>query len=188
MSDMLKTMQEGMAFVTGYWTAPDMNWMDGESCGSGTEHCSDQPAYISNWRITTNEGPAPGPSPNPAPSPSPSPGPEQMTCGWCESGSCKGCHEEPGWCAQSESNCKQCGAKSKWCPKSAITSWIGKETPEEKKDLGERLTKDDKDGPESGKPDGEKKLSAEEEEEDGPDSEKPDEEAGKDNKDASDSD
>jgi hypothetical protein len=119
MTNMLHVMQKGMAFVTGYWTAPDMNWMDGESCGSGTEHCSEEPAYISNWRITTNGD---SPSPSPSPSPNPSPGGE-MTCGWCDSGSCDGgCHEESGWCAQSQEHCNKCGHKSRWCPKSRMTA------------------------------------------------------------------
>jgi len=57
---MLKELKKGMAFVTGYWFAEDMNWMDGEECGGGKEHCNMNPAYISNWRLTTNDGPAPG--------------------------------------------------------------------------------------------------------------------------------
>merc|ERR1712045_1056206 len=55
---MLKEIQKGMVFVTGYWFAPDMNWMDGELCGNGPEHCNMNPVYISNWRLTTNSGPA----------------------------------------------------------------------------------------------------------------------------------
>ena len=62
---MLREIQKGMVLVTGYWFAEDMNWMDGELCGSGKEHCNMNPAYISNWRLTTNDG-APGPLP-PAP-------------------------------------------------------------------------------------------------------------------------
>mmetsp|Transcript_74894 Transcript_74894/g.189320 ORF Transcript_74894/g.189320 Transcript_74894/m.189320 type:complete len:127 (+) Transcript_74894:2-382(+) len=105
-----------------------MNWMDGESCGSGTEHCSSEPAYISNWRITSNGEPVPSPSPDPSPSPNPAPAPsptpsnDAMTCGWCDSGSCSGCHEEIGWCSESQDNCKKCGAKSMWCPKSKVTA------------------------------------------------------------------
>merc|ERR1711992_522435 len=85
MSNMLGELQKGMALVTGYWFAQDMNWMDGEVCGSGAEHCNMNPAYISNWRITSNDGPqppsppAPGPSP-PAPSP-PAPAPSPPASG-----------------------------------------------------------------------------------------------------------
>merc|ERR1719150_1650630 len=61
---MLTEIRKGMAFVTGYWFAQDMNWMDGELCGNGPEHCNMNPAYISNWRLTSNGGP---PSPGPAP-------------------------------------------------------------------------------------------------------------------------
>merc|ERR1712161_92517 len=35
MNNMLTEIQKGMAFVTGYWFAEDMNWMDGDECGSG---------------------------------------------------------------------------------------------------------------------------------------------------------
>jgi len=54
---MLKELRQGMVFVTGYWFAEDMNWMDGEVCGNGPEHCNRNPAYISNWRITSNDAP-----------------------------------------------------------------------------------------------------------------------------------
>merc|ERR1711860_355733 len=75
LNEMWKVLDRGMAFVTGYWFAQDMNWMDGELCGNGAEHCNMNPAYISNWRITSNDGPVPSPpSPAPAP-PAPAPGP-----------------------------------------------------------------------------------------------------------------
>merc|ERR1719230_652892 len=69
------SLERGMAFLTGYWYASDMNWLDGEECGSGPEHCSRQPAYISNWRITSNGSPVPTPEPSPEPTPTPSPEP-----------------------------------------------------------------------------------------------------------------
>merc|ERR1712087_55236 len=50
---MLEEIQKGMVFVTGYWFSEDMNWMDGELCGNGPEHCNMNPAYLSNWRLTT---------------------------------------------------------------------------------------------------------------------------------------
>jgi len=84
---MLKTgsLEKGMAFVTGYWTAPDMNWLDGAVCGGGAESCSGAPAYISNWRITTNS-PAPQPGPEPEPQPQPEGG--SFKCCWGGPGSC----------------------------------------------------------------------------------------------------
>lgn len=51
---MLTSLEQGMVFVTGYWSAPDMNWLDRSACGSGPERCSGGPARISNWRITSN--------------------------------------------------------------------------------------------------------------------------------------
>merc|ERR1711997_516946 len=73
---MWQVLDRGMAFVTGYWFAQDMNWMDGELCGSGAEHCNMNPAYISNWRLTSGDGPVPSPSPSPSPSPpAPEPAP-----------------------------------------------------------------------------------------------------------------
>merc|ERR1719189_527909 len=39
-----------------------------ESCGSGPEHRHVNPAYMSYWRLTANDGPAPAPAP-PAPTP-----------------------------------------------------------------------------------------------------------------------
>merc|ERR1712242_333826 len=102
MNNMLGELQKGMALVTGYWFAQDMNWMDGEVCGSGAEHCNMNPAYISNWRITSNDGPAP-PSPGPAP-PSPASG------GCCKFGAdCGDCGDDnTGWCHQSAANCEIC--------------------------------------------------------------------------------
>merc|ERR1711902_187165 len=72
---MLEEIQKGMVFVTGYWFAQDMNWMDGELCGNGAEHCNMNPAFISNWRLTSGDGPVPSPSPPPSPGPEPSPAP-----------------------------------------------------------------------------------------------------------------
>merc|ERR1719413_81840 len=83
---MLKEIQKGMVFVTGYWFAQDMNWMDGELCGSGKEHCNMNPAYISNWRLTSNNGPVPAPPSPPAPAPAPTPAGGK--CCWGECSSC----------------------------------------------------------------------------------------------------
>jgi len=111
------SLEKGMAFVTGYWFAPDMNWLDGEECGSNSEHCNQNPAYISNWRITTNgmpiPTPAPAPAPGPGPDPSPTPAPEKEgKCCWehCE----EGCHMD-GWCSESKAHCDVCGGKGVWC-------------------------------------------------------------------------
>merc|ERR1712242_221133 len=97
---MLQELRKGMAFVTGYWFAQDMNWMDGEVCGNGAEHCNMHPAYISNWRITSNNGPAP-PSPGPAP---------PASGGCCKFGAdCGDCGDDnTGWCHQSAANCEIC--------------------------------------------------------------------------------
>merc|ERR1712117_427009 len=111
---MLEEIQKGMVFVTGYWFAQDMNWMDGELCGSGPEHCNMNPAYISNWRLTTNGGPAPAPSP-PAPSPPgpsppvpapPAPAPAGGKCCWGPN--CSNCKPAGDWCNQNAQNCWQC--------------------------------------------------------------------------------
>merc|ERR1719491_494533 len=113
---MLEEIQKGMVFVTGYWFAQDMNWMDGELCGNGAEHCNMNPAYLSNWRLTTNDGaPAPGPAPGP-PSP-PAPTPEGGKCSWggpCWGGECAGCNTDPSnWCNQNQQNCQECTGQ--WC-------------------------------------------------------------------------
>merc|ERR1711860_330170 len=76
LNEMWKVLDRGMAFVTGYWFAQDMNWMDGELCGNGAEHCNMNPAYLSNWRLTSGDGPVPSPSPSPSPEPAPAPGPQ----------------------------------------------------------------------------------------------------------------
>jgi len=111
------SLERGMAFVTGYWYAPDMNWLDGEECGSGAELCDDNPTYISNWRITTNGQPVPTPAPTPNPSPNPSPTPVPNPSGSkCYYGSCDGSYMASAWCDESESNCKSCGdGNSVWC-------------------------------------------------------------------------
>uniref|UniRef100_A0A7S2JIW3 Uncharacterized protein n=1 Tax=Zooxanthella nutricula TaxID=1333877 RepID=A0A7S2JIW3_9DINO len=97
-----------------------MNWLDGDECGQGEEHCSDNPAYISNWRITTNGSPAPpappsptpgpGPAPTPAPSPAPSPDSEGDSCCW--QNSCKACSRRGEWCASKDRCLKDC--KGSW--------------------------------------------------------------------------
>merc|ERR1719446_437065 len=68
------SLLRGMAFVTGYWTDPKMNWLDGDSCGQGAENCNNNPIYLGNWRITTNSPSPPAPPPSPAP-PGPAPAP-----------------------------------------------------------------------------------------------------------------
>mmetsp|Transcript_53225 Transcript_53225/g.137640 ORF Transcript_53225/g.137640 Transcript_53225/m.137640 type:complete len:123 (+) Transcript_53225:2-370(+) len=118
------SLENGMAFVTGYWYASDMNWLDGDECGSGPEHCNQNPAYISNWRITTNSAspspspspsPHPSPSPAPAPHPSPSPAPAPLAGGKCCYQHCNDCHEEGSWCGASADNCRgHCGG-GVWC-------------------------------------------------------------------------
>merc|ERR1719210_1788685 len=97
---MLTEIRKGMVFVTGYWFARDMNWMDGELCGNGPEHCNMNPAFISNWRLTSNGGPAP-PSPVPAP---------PASGGCCKFGAdCGDCGDDnTGWCHQSAANCDIC--------------------------------------------------------------------------------
>merc|ERR1712176_1037365 len=101
---MLEEIKKGMVFVTGYWFSEDMNWMDGELCGSGPEHCNMNPAYLSNWRLTTNDGPAPGPPP-------PAPTPAGGKCCW---GGCTNCNTDPGnWCNQNQQSCQSCNGQ--WC-------------------------------------------------------------------------
>merc|ERR1712013_8758 len=124
LNDMMKAIEDGMTFVTGYWYAADMNWMDGEACGSGPEHCNMNPAYISNWRLTSNGGAVPAPSPvptppspdpapaPPSPDPVPAPAPPQPTpagngkCCWGPQ--CTDCQSASNWCSQSLENCWQC--------------------------------------------------------------------------------
>merc|ERR1719373_321357 len=101
-----------------------MNWLDGEECGSGAEHCNEHPVYVSNWRITSNGMPVPTP-PTPAPKPTPpSPHPKPtpggrsgdgMKCCWGDG--CSGCDNDPGsWCNQAEDRCKgSCGGKWLQC-------------------------------------------------------------------------
>lgn len=127
MNSMSEEIEKGMAFVTGYWFAPDMNWMDGEECGSGPEHCNSHPAYISNWRITSNDAPVPtpaplptppgpaptppGPAPNP-PGPAPAPPTEGMCC-WGDG--CTACTTDAtNWCNRDIEACSQCSGT--WCP------------------------------------------------------------------------
>jgi len=124
LNEMWKVLDRGMAFVTGYWFAQDMNWMDGELCGNGAEHCNMNPAFISNWRLTSGDAPVPSPSPSPSPSPEPAPAPAPPVPspptpsppGKCCWGSmCSNCKEDAGdWCNQGVDNCWQC--KGEWCP------------------------------------------------------------------------
>jgi len=100
------SLEAGMVLVTGYWYSSSMNWLDGATCGSGPETCSKAPAYISNWKITTNSGPAPGP-----PAPGPAPGPSGGTCCW---ESCGGPCQMGDWCSASKSQCESCGG-GVWC-------------------------------------------------------------------------
>lgn len=97
------SLEKGMAFVTGYWHSGDMNWFDGETCGTGPEHCNKNPAYISHWRITTNAKTPPTTTAKPA------------GAGNCHWWSCEGTRAEDGRCSESEDHCKKCGDKSAWC-------------------------------------------------------------------------
>lgn len=118
LNDMLKNLEKGLAFVTGYWFDSAMNWMDGEECGQGPEECNKNPAYISNWRITSNDKPVPTPAPTPAPPTPPTPPtPPPVKEGQCCWGSgCTSCQGDPSnYCSQ-KSNCEvSCGGQ--WCPK-----------------------------------------------------------------------
>merc|ERR1712151_1099619 len=100
---MMKTgsLLNGMAFVTGYWMAEDMNWMDGDSCGGGKEKCNENPIYLGNWRITTN---SPSPPAPPSPPPTPPAPPGQGHCYWHECGN----HIMDGWCDESPEHCAGC--------------------------------------------------------------------------------
>jgi len=105
------SLLNGMAFVTGYWTAPDMNWLDGDVCGGGTERCSEAPAYISNWRITT-DSPAPPAPPKPEPNPEPNPGPAPSGEGsykCCYGGA--SCNAKGHWCNEEEHCTGSCGGQ-----------------------------------------------------------------------------
>jgi len=107
-------LEAGLVLVTGYWTAPDMNWLDGDSCGSGPETCNNNPAQIANWRIETNGPSPPGPSPGPTPGPSPGPTPSgDFKCCW--GSTCGTCTGESDFCDTNEASCNQCSGL--WCPK-----------------------------------------------------------------------
>merc|ERR1711897_67995 len=109
---MLRVLEKRMAFVTGYWFAQDMNWMDGEQCGNGVEHCNMNPAYISNWRLTTNDGPAPAPPPPGPPGP-----PSAGRCCW--GGGCSGCSDDANnWCNTDAQSCGTCNGE--WCAADAF--------------------------------------------------------------------
>lgn len=117
MNAMAKVLERGMAFVTGYWFAEDMNWLDNEQCGAGPEHCNNHPAYISNWRITSNGNPVPSPPPAPPapPSPEPAPVPVEGMCCWAPD--CTSCATEPtNWCNKDSETCAGCSGT--WCPRS----------------------------------------------------------------------
>lgn len=113
---MAKSIEDKMAFVTGYWYAPDMNWLDGEECGSGTEHCNKNPAYIKNWRLTSNDKPlppTPAPPPTPPTPPLPTPAPSTGKCCW--NNDCTGCQDDPNnFCNKDQGTCTgECGGQ--WC-------------------------------------------------------------------------
>jgi len=116
LESMKQELEKGLAFVTGYWHNPHMNWLDGEQCGGGEEHCNRHPAYISNWRITSNANPVPAPAPLPTPpNPLPTPVPEPPTAGKCCWGAgCTQCNEDPSnWCNQADHCSTSCGGT--WC-------------------------------------------------------------------------
>lgn len=123
LNSMLKVIQNGMAFVTGYWFAPDMNWLDGTECGNGEETCNKNPAYISNWRITTNtDTPTVAPTPTAAPTPTVAPTPDDDYDGGggsngvgkcCWGDGCTACDTE-GYCVASQANCEGSCA-GQWC-------------------------------------------------------------------------
>jgi len=111
------SLERGMAFVTGYWYASDMNWMDGDTCGSGAETCNQRPVTIRNWRITTNGAPipfSPTPAPTPPTPPPPSP-PTPESVGHCCWNGCSSCDDNPAaYCNSGSSACEnECGGK--WC-------------------------------------------------------------------------
>lgn len=114
LNSMFNDIKDGMAFVTGYWFASDMNWLDGEECGSGPETCNDNPAYLSNWKLYDN-GNVPTPVPGPTPSP-PAPGPPTPTGGKCCWQTCSSsCGTGLGdWCNASPEQCSACGGGT-WC-------------------------------------------------------------------------
>merc|ERR1719330_119463 len=113
---MAKDIENLMVFVTGYWYAPDMNWLDGEECGSGTEQCNMNPAYIKNWRLTSNDEPlppTPAPPPTPPTPPPPTPPPSAGKCCWNDD--CSGCVDDPNhYCNKDEATCTG-GCGGKWC-------------------------------------------------------------------------
>jgi len=110
---MLRVLDKRMAFVTGYWFAGDMNWMDGEQCGGGEEHCNMNPARISNWRLYTN-GPVPAPPPPmPTPAPTPPPAPVGSKCCWT---GCTSCQDDPtNWCNQGGEHRCTGPCEGNWC-------------------------------------------------------------------------
>jgi hypothetical protein len=119
LESMKRELEKGMAFVTGYWHNVHMNWLDGEQCGGGAEHCNKHPAYISNWRLTSNGNPVPSPAPVPPtptpPAPVPQPTPEPPTTGKCCWGQgCTSCNDDPAsWCNQGDNCVAGCGGT--WC-------------------------------------------------------------------------
>jgi len=123
------SLERGMAFVTGYWTAPDMNWMDGDTCGQGAEHCNENPVYLGNWRITTNS-PAPPAPPSPTPTPGPPAPSGQGKCYWQDCGG----HVMDGWCSETADHCAGCGG-GVWCPKKDAEQLQYKPLPDVSKKL-----------------------------------------------------
>jgi len=116
---MAGNISKGMVFVTGYWFDPAMNWLDGEECGSGQEHCNRNPAYLSNFRITTNGNVVPTPpTPPPAPTPpSPAPTPPPPGPGFCcWGGQCGvGCDMNPqAYCNRDQGACEG-DCSGQWC-------------------------------------------------------------------------
>jgi len=119
LNEMLKVIQTGMAFVTGYWFASDMTWLDGDQCGSGTETCNEHPVGISNWRITSNDQPVPTSAPTPSTPTPPTPSttttilPVSGTGKCCWDGCDSGCQTE-GYCVESQANCEG-DCNGEWC-------------------------------------------------------------------------
>lgn len=113
---MAKSIENLMVFVTGYWYASDMNWLDGEECGSGAEHCNMNPAYIKNWRLTSNDmplPPTPAPPPTPPTPPPPTPAPGKGKCCW--NNDCTGCQDDPSnYCNEDQGACTG-GCGGQWC-------------------------------------------------------------------------
>jgi len=103
---MMLEIEQGMVFVTGYWFAPDMNWLDGEECGSGSETCNNKPVYLSNWKIYQNGNEPPSPPIPPRPTEAPSPSGGGNSCCW---GGCGSCSNAGDYCAAQDTCTGSCG-------------------------------------------------------------------------------